>query len=66
MKVYAHKQSDVPVNSKSHFHFRHRLITMNDNKNKTVNVRTRNNEVLGEKKVDALLKDLKKEIDEKK
>ena len=39
------------------------ILVVGDNeiKNKTINVRTRNNKVLGEKKVDALLKDLKKE-----
>ncbi len=37
-----------------------------EEKNRTVNVRTRNNEVLGEKKTDEFLKSLKKEIEEKK
>ncbi|MBW2995349.1 threonine--tRNA ligase [Candidatus Woesearchaeota archaeon] len=34
-------------------------------KNKTVNIRTRDNEVLGEKKVDALVKQMIKEVDTK-
>ena len=37
-----------------------------EQENKTVNVRTRDNQVHGEKKTDAFIKDLKKEVDERK
>lgn len=41
------------------------VIGDNEVQNKTVNVRTRNNEVLGEKKVDEFLSQLLKEVEEK-
>ncbi|MBW3004138.1 threonine--tRNA ligase [Candidatus Woesearchaeota archaeon] len=42
------------------------VIGDKEQENKSVNVRTRDNKVLGEKKLDALMKDMKKEIESKK
>ena len=41
------------------------VVGDSEEKNKTINIRTRNNEILGEKDLDSFIKDLKEEIEKK-
>lgn len=42
------------------------VVGDSEEKNKTINIRTRNNEILGEKDLDSFIKDLREEVEKKK